>query len=277
MPHAFDFHFSALNLRERPDGEQFAMAFSVPAKSILFEEDASADRFRVHVACMAIVKRMTASTPGNAGQLPEPIVAKVSKNLPYIVPASRRADFEAGMITVSIPLVLSPGRYHIEAVLLDVQASSASVKRVPLIVDNPPQSALEVSDFVWVRSLHPRNYSKGSDDIDPLDTNDGTITPDINGTFSTTQDPTFFFRIFRVSKPVTAQMRISRNGALLRQIALTLPPRAPDGAISVLGQIPVKGLDSGQYEVELAIQSGTVEISRLTELVLTPQSGEVSR
>lgn len=276
-PHAFDLHFSALDLGRTPEGVQYAMTFSVPTNAVRFERDVSIDRLRLRVACLALVKQISTSGVENGGAPIETVVAKVSKDVPYSIPAKQQAEFEAGTITVTIPLVLPTGRYHVEAALIDVQASTASVKRISLMVgESLQQSSFAVSDFVWVRSVHPHASSEAFDDTNPLDTTYGLITPNLTGSFSARQLPTFFFRIFGVSKPVTARMLISKNSTLVRNIALTLPPPTAPGTIAFLGQIPVRGLEPGQYEVELAIQSGGLETSRLTELVFFGSEGNPS-
>lgn len=254
-PHSFNFQFAASDLARAPHGGQYEITFAVPASSIRFQKESNNDRFRIHVACMALVKQALTSSQ------PEAVVANVSKDLPYSVPANRKAEFEAGTITVSMPVTLPFGSYHIEAVMMDLQAGTASVKKIRLVA-----SPAKVSDFIWVRSVrtHP---AKATDEFNPLDTPYGTLIPEPDGAFAVAQAAAFFLRIFQSCRPQAAQMTISQDGKPVRTIALTLPPPSLDGTVSFLGKIPPE-LPAGQYEVELLIQSDNERISRFTELSL---------
>ena len=255
VPHSFNFQFAASDLARTPQGAQYEITFAVPASSVRFEKESNTDRFRIHVACMALVKQALTSTQ------PEAVVANLSKDLPYSVPGSRKAEFEAGTVTLSMPIALPFGRYHIDAVLMDLQAGTASVKKIGVVAG--PE---KVSDFIWVRSVraHP---AKATDEFNPLDTPYGRLIPELSGAFAPAQAPTFFLRMFQSSRPLTAQMTISQDGKPVRNMALTLPPPSPDGTVSFLGQIP-PGLPAGHYEVELLIQTDTERMSRFTELSL---------
>ncbi|HLH05566.1 MAG TPA: VWA domain-containing protein [Bryobacteraceae bacterium] len=268
-PRAVDFAFSALDLGRTPAGAQYVLTFSVPSQNVHLETDSSASRLVMHVTCFALLKQIGVPLGGDPAS--ETVVSKVSRDLPYSFPLDRRREVEAGTVTATLPLLVAPGRYHVEAVLTDIGSGAAGVRRIPLMVEQQASATVQMSDLVWVRSVRPHVSRDQPDPLDPLDTPYGRITPEITGTFSAGSKPAFFFRLFRISAAATARLTLSKNGAPVQSIDLRLASPDSEGTVAFLGQLPAAGLAPGQYDVGLAVNAGAAHLSRLTSLTLAAQ------
>ena len=100
-PHAFEFHAGVLTFHATAQATECRAVFSVPSRILHFTEDPKAKLFHLHVAFLALLKDDQ-----------DQVVRKISRDLPFQAPADRRAEFERGEVTVTLPLRLPPGRYH---------------------------------------------------------------------------------------------------------------------------------------------------------------------
>ncbi len=226
----------------------------------------------MHVAAMALVQRIEAPPPG-ATRENVTVVARLFRDLPYRAALTHRAEFENGTITLTMPLSLAPGRYRVETVMLDVEASAASTRTFSLVVSPPATQthAMDVSDLVWVHSLRPRDPSDGDNPADSLDAPAGKITPELSATFRLTATPGFFFRVCDSTGQMAtpdARIAIVRDGSTVRTMDIHLPAAQPDGCNSFLGQLPITDLTAGAYDVQLFVRSKEGQVSRLSRLVL---------
>jgi hypothetical protein len=124
LPHAFDFHAGVLAFRAAAEETECRAVFSVPSRALHFTEEAQAKQFRIHVSFLALVKDEQ-----------DQVVRKISRDLFFQAPADKRAEFERGEVTVTLPLRLPPGRYRLEAVADDRDGDAASTGRIALGCD----------------------------------------------------------------------------------------------------------------------------------------------
>jgi VWFA-related protein len=123
LPHAFDFHSGVLAFRAEGGETECRAVFSVPSRSLHFTEDSHPRLFHLHLTFLALVKDEQ-----------NQVVRKISRDLPFQAPASRRPEFERGEVTVTLPLRLAPGRYHLEAAVNEPEAGTASTGRIAFVV-----------------------------------------------------------------------------------------------------------------------------------------------
>jgi len=248
LPHAFDFHAAVLTFRATAAETECRAVLSVPSRALHFTEDAQTKNFRIHVSFLALVK-------DEQGQ----VVSKISRDLPFQAPTSRRAEFERGEVTVTLPLQLAPGRYHLEAAANDRDGGTASTSRIALVI--PASQAgrhVALSDLVLVRSIQPAGEDR--DATNPLEFPGGKVMPEMNTSMAksgATAEGVYFILYPGPEAGPDVRIAISHNGALVTSASPSLPAPEADGSVRVVSRIPFGNLDPGVYEITVtAMQSG---------------------
>jgi VWFA-related protein len=248
LPHAFDFHAGVLTFRATAEETECRAVFSVPSGALHFTEDARSKQFRIHVSFLALVKDEQ-----------DQVVRKISRDLPFQAPAGRRAEFERGEVTVTLPLRLPPGRYHVEAVADDRDGDAASTSRIALVVPSAEAEArVALSDLVLVRSVQPNGEDR--DFTDPLEFSGGKVTPEMKSTIMKSNggaEGVYFVLYPGPGASPDVRIAISHNGQSVSSVRPSLPVAETDGSMRVVSRIPFSGLEPGVYEIAVtAAQSG---------------------
>ena len=241
-PQAFDFHAGVLIFRPGAEQTECRAVFSVPSHALHFTEDRENKRFHIHVGFLALVKDSQ-----------DQVVRKISRDLLFQAPAEKRAEFERGEATVTLPLSLPPGRYHLEAVANDADGAAASTRKIAFVV--PAAGAL--SDVVVVRSLQPAGDVR--DTADPLDLPAGKITPEMKATVSKENggaEGIYFVLYPGANAKPDVRIAVTHNGNLVTSARATLPAPEADGSVRVLTGVPFGGFDPGFYEVTVSATLG---------------------
>jgi VWFA-related protein len=245
-PHAFEFHAGTLRFRGAAEGTEYRVVFSVPSHALSFTEDPKRQLFRAHVSFLALVK-------DDQGR----IVHKISRDLPFQAPSGKRAEFERGEATVTLPLNLAPGRYHLEAAAIDPQGQTASTRKIAFFV--PAAGPIGLSDLIFVRSVQSGGGDR--DATDPLEFAGGKVTPELNAAVpkSDTAVASVYFILYPspgIGAQADVRMAIAHNGKLIAQVRPNLPAAEADGSVRVLSQIGLGGLERGPYEVQVTATQG---------------------
>jgi VWFA-related protein len=246
-PRAFDFHAGVLAFRATGDETEYRVVFSVPSRALRFTEDSQTKLFHIHVSFLALVK-------DDRNQ----VVRKLSRDLPFQAPTTRRAEFESGEVTVTLPLRLPPGRYHLEAVASDRDGDAASTRKVALTVSSPKAlTRLALSDLVLVRSVQPA--SEDRDLTDPLEFAGGKATPEMSSTIAKSNGgggAVYFVLYPQAGATPAVRIDVLHNGAPVTSARLNLPVPEADGSLRVVAPIAFSGLDPGVYEVVVTGEAG---------------------
>ncbi|MGH9612810.1 MAG: hypothetical protein ACRD4P_07020, partial [Bryobacteraceae bacterium] len=243
-PRAFPYHTAALRFDAGLNGVMYEIAFSVPSRELKLAIDDMAKVFNLHVSFVGVVKN-------EQGE----IVQIVRRDLPFRAPLDKRAEFEAGEVTATAPIRLKAGRYRLEAVALDREANSVSVRKSALIVPPANSPSLALSDFIWVRSIAPAQDGSA---VDPLESADGRITPELDPSFSKSASAPFYFVVWPSApdaKPA-ATITVASDGKALAALHLNAPAPDSNGAYRFAGQIPLASFAPGQYELVVTIGQG---------------------
>jgi len=252
-PRAFDFHAGVLTFRAGQQSTECRAVFSVPSQALHFTEDPKGKTFRIHVAFLALVKD---------GE--DQIVRKISRDLVFQAPAEKRAEFERGEVTVTLPLALPPGRYHLDAVANDVDGGAASTRKVALVVPG----AGGLSDLVLVRS---HQGVEDRDATDPLEFAGGKITPEMKDTVSKANggpEGIYFVLYPGANANPDVRIAVTHDGKVVTAGRVELPAPEADGSIRVLSGIPFSGLNPGVYEVTLTAVLGGKTSRRSTAVIV---------
>jgi VWFA-related protein len=248
LPRAFDFHAGVLAFRAAAGETECRAVFSVPSRALHFTEEAQAKQFRIHVSFLALVKDEQ-----------DQVVRKISRDLLFQAPAEKRADFERGEVTVTLPLRLPPGRYQVEAVADDRDGDAASTRRVSLVVPAAgAETRVALSDLLLARSVQPAGEDR--DVTDPLEFSGGKVTPEMNATILKSggaAEGVYFVLYPGPGASPEVRIAISHNGQIVTSVRPNLPAAEADGSMRVASRIPFGSLDPGVYEIAVvASQSG---------------------
>lgn len=240
--HQFDFHAAALQFRPGPARNQLAFVFESPTRDLSIVKDG--EWAKVHVCVTVLVKDEHGL-----------VVQKISKDIPYRVPAAKMADLRQGAVSFTAPFLLAPGRYTLETAAVDRQGMKASVNRMPLEVSQT--SGLTMSDVSVARRVDaiegPANAS------DPLEARGGKVTPELSDTVPRAANGKV--ELYAVAYPpapinaaVDASIEIWRDGKLIMRSPASEVPPDPSGAASILASLPTTNLPAGHYEAEILFQ-----------------------
>ena len=260
MLHQFSFNSAALQFRPGTEQTQMAFVFQAPTHGLTVIKDGQ--RAKIHVCVTALIKDADGK-----------VIQKISKDIPYSVPAEKMNEMEQGTVSFTTPFLLAPGTYTLETAAVDRQSMKASVRRSILVVDQA--SGLSMSDVAMARRIDPT--SGPADSFDPLEENGQVVTPEMSTVIrSATEGNLEFFAVayppLPVDAPVDASLEIWQNGRMvLRGPASEVKPDA-SGAATILAGIPADKIPSGVYEAHVVFEFKGQKVSKAIPFILSAGS-----
>ncbi len=245
LPHQFDYHAAALRFRPGPEKTRYAFVFQVPVRNLTVTRDAK--WATVHVSVTALVK-------DEQGR----VVDKISKDIPYQMPADKPGELQGAAVSFTEPFSLAPGRYTIDTAALDRESMKASVRRSVLVVE-PAPSGLAASDITLVRRVSASDGPPSS--ADPLRARGGQVLPELSSTVALAPgDKMSFYAVayppLPVQGPVRMSLELTRDGeTVMHSQGVTVQPEQ-NGAASVLASFPAAKIRPGFYEARIAFTYG---------------------
>jgi VWFA-related protein len=241
--HQFDFNATELEFRPGTARNQYAFVFQAPTKGLKLEEDSG--RVEVHVCVTAIVKN-------DKGE----IVDKISKDIPYSLPAATRADMEKGTVSFTAPFLLPPGHYTVETAAVDRQGNKASVIRSDM--DVYPESGFSMSDVSIARRVDALDGEPNM--YDPLEARGATVTPELGNVVTPDigGDVEFYAVAYPkapVDAPVNVTLEIDQDGKPVMKSPASPVPLDKTGVASILAKLPAGKLTpGGKYEAQVMFE-----------------------
>jgi VWFA-related protein len=254
--HQFDFDAAALQFRPGPERTQMVFAFESPTRDLKVIQDGQ--WAKVHVCITALIKDDD-----------NHIVQKLSKDIPYDVPADKTAEFEKGVVSFTAPFQLSPGRYTLETAAVDRNSMKASVTRSVLVVSQ--SSSFSMSDVALARRVDPIHGSVVPSD--PLEARGVIVTPELADAFTRQAGAELrFYAVAYPEKPVNAPVEVTfeiwRDGRLvMRSPASPVPPDLT-GAAPMLASLPTGKLPAGWYEAHISFKYKGQTVTKIVPFVL---------
>lgn len=254
--HQFPFHAAALQFRPGPERMQMAFVFQSPLRDLAITKDKQ--WLKVHVCVTALIKN-------DQGQ----IVQKISKDIPYELPAAKTAELQRAVVSFTTPFLLPPGRYTLETATVDRESMKASVSRSVLVVE--AASPLSVSDLALVRRVDSLEGPASA--RDPLEARGAKVTPELSDLIAREAGGqlTFYAVAYPpapIDAPVEADLEISRDGQVLFRTPASAVPPDPSGAASILASVPLGRLPAGQYEARVSFQYKGQTTMKMTTFTL---------
>jgi VWFA-related protein len=246
-PHAFDFLLHAYRFRDSGTTAQYAIAFEMPISNLTATPEASAKKHALHASLLALVKNAQ-------GQ----VVERVSRDVPSEVSDDNLAAVQVETMTFEHAVSLAPGRYTVEAAVVDQEGNRAATGTVQ--IDNPEQTGLGVSDLTLVRRLE--NPGRPPDPVDPFEFPGRRVLPFVTTDLYAGGLPLLYFVVYPEHDSAARtelRVRFLKDGRVLATRKVTLP--APDAT----GAFPnvISGYDKpGRYEVQVTATQGKASVER---------------
>ncbi len=256
LPRAFPFRVAAVRFAS----PQHGLAIEVPLSVLDFTEEPDKKRYRGHISFLLAVK-------DSAGE----IVRRFSRDLGFYAPASDFEAYRKRNFAGTSHLDLPPGRYILDAAVLDRESMRASAQRSAITVA-APGNGIAAGDITLVRQTEAEMIPADLEDPFHLDGN--RIVPRLDPVFKRGADPALTFYAVVVAAPgedkPEAIVELVKDGTALRKSAIALP--APDhrGRIRYIASLPLGPLGIGAYELKITATQGDSAAESRVAFVIEP-------
>jgi VWFA-related protein len=248
LPTELLFYPAVLQFGELPDGNTSTVAIDVPVSQLETTKDTHTDLYLAHVSIVAQIK-------DESGTVIEHFAEDISRRGAL---GSIDRDKSAA-ITMQRHFLAIPGKYVMEAAVLDQLSGKASAVRIPFEIP-PVKSGPSLSQLVLVRKVDA--YHEEDDPMEPMRYEKGKVTPNLSGRLPQDASSVSLFFILhpdpKIPTPATLEIEVDRNGNPGRRTPLPLPVRdsAAAGAIPYMANFHATSLAPGVYQVKAFLTQG---------------------
>jgi len=262
VPRAFAFQSTGLHFRSEAGTPTCEVVVDIPLGNLTLQEDKAAGVFQGQLAYVALVK-------GPDGQ----IVRKFNQQVPLRVTADNLAAFKNVSHFVSVEhFDLAPGRYTLEAAVLDGAGEKISARKSVFVVPGPA-STLSMSSVAVIRSMKQKDANTAVND--PLLLKDQVVSPTVSPVIkkSGAEGLPFYVVIYpdkSASEKPTLKMVFTREGQVLGSGMVPLGDADANGRIQYVATAPLAKLDPGNYQVQFVAKQGTEIAAETVTFTLEP-------
>jgi VWFA-related protein len=265
LPEAFPVQLASFRFGPEDAGMRHTVVLEVPLAGIRFDLlDGASDR--AHFSILLVVREATGV-----------VVEKFSEDAPLLLPHAQQDAFKQGNAVFLRSFALAPGRYTLEAAVVDQLAKSYGTRRAVLDV---PRAApgLEVSELVLIkRSEAVARGALASED--PFRQGGTRLVPWLS-------EPHVFrdgaLSLFAVAyprpngPPGDVLLEFLKDGELVGQSLLPLPGPGDAGRAVFHASVPMQDLAPGRYEARVLVKQAGLVAQRRARFVLEDAQGRPS-
>jgi VWFA-related protein len=248
VPDDFPFRARAFHFGAVEEGLRHTVAVEVGLKDLLREWDKKTKRPKSHFSFLIVLRDGTGK-----------VVHQASHDSPIEMPREQKATPAAGTVTFLRSFDLAPGRYTLEAAVVDQLARKASVRRSVVLV---PSSRPSLSSLALIKRTEPVPASALASD-DKFRLGGIRIVPHV-------AEPTLLgvdsLRLFLVAFPASPvgeapqlTLEFSLDGVTVARSTPQLPEPDAEGQISYVATLPASDLAPGRYQVKALLQQGGLQ------------------
>jgi VWFA-related protein len=244
LPKAFGFQSAGLHFRGGAGASVCDLLVDVPLAGIAVTQEKGSDHFQGDLAYVALVKNAQGT-----------VVRKFSKDVPVAALATQMDDLKASHFIANEHFELAPGRYTLEAGVLDRSNNAVSARKSIFIMPSM-DAKLSISSVAGMRGLRD-----GADEEDPFRMAGKVVTPTLNPVYkkTATEAMSFFVVVYPNradnGKPQLA-MEFSRDGQLMGSGSPALGEPDAQGRIQYMATVPTAKLEPGNYRIRFVVKQG---------------------
>jgi VWFA-related protein len=253
LPREVPLQAGAVHLAGEGEERDVLVALKVPLSAATFESTEGEGGEQVESARLSLLARVLDADGG--------LVARMSHDTPLEGTDTEVEAMRTRSLVVKRPLRLAPGRYTLEAAVLDRASSTVGARRVPFEV--PDQAGLTLGSLTVVR---PEPLPEGADDL--LRFGDIRGMPRLGEAVEAREGEVV--GVFLTLRPGDGPARprltleVSRDGQVVSRSEPELPPPEAAGRIAYLGQLPAREFSAGRYVVHATARQGSEEVTTAT-------------
>lgn len=247
LPKDVEFRSAAVRFQPGDRTTHGTMLIEVPLHGITFTPDEAKGSYKARLSAVALIKNQ-------AGE----VVQKFSRDLPLSGPVSQIPQVKGGNFIYKEQLDLPPGRYTVEAAVMDHEANKFAARKTALVI--PAKSkGVAISGLCLVRNYQPN--AKDLQPDDPFQFQGGRITPTLSGAVyavAGAQLSTFFVVYPDPSIPEKPQLLIEYlvDGQSVGKGEVPLPPPDAGGRIPYVMSSPAANMPPATYQIKAVVKQG---------------------
>ena len=254
LPHAFDFRTAAFRFGTDGANSRGALVFAVPVAGLTATPQPDNSTHKLHVFLLALVKDAK-------GQ----VVDKFSLDSPYDVPAASLPGVRVSTATYTHAVSLPPGRYTVEAAVLDREGRSASASLTEFESPQPNQG-VGLSSVILLDRVEPA--SAPVEVSDPFVFESKRAVPSLATNLTLEAKPYVYFVVYpdksNAEKP-KLQVEFLLGGQLLAKQMAELPPPSANGAIPMVVLAAVR---PGNCQLRITAMQGSQSATQSVNYVI---------
>jgi VWFA-related protein len=256
-PHSFDFHLTAYHFRTDDSKPTAALAFELPSAKL----GATADSFRklhkFEIGLLALVHDSNGE-----------VVDKFSLDKPYYIPDVNLAAVRADQLTYTHPLDLPPGRYTVDAAVVDHEGAQATVASGSFEIQAPPKG-IAISSLVMAEHLDLADAQP--DAGDPFTFQGKHVIPMVEPAVSPATKRWIYFVVYKdKSNPDKPRIHVEfkNGGQTFADQIVPLPEGDANGAIAMFIAAATR---PGDCELQITAMQGQATAAEHIAYVGTAQ------
>ena len=262
LPKDFAFKSAGMHFRGAGDAPTCDVVLDVPIGNLTLKQDPAAKDFEGTLAYVALVK-------DGQGQ----ILKKFRNQVALKITADKLDAFKAGHFVYAEPFQLSPGRYTLEAAVLDSAGEKLSARKSSFIVPAIGQQVEHQQYCQVVRNMKPADPSGNPND--PLLMEHQVVTPYVDPTIKKSELSGLpFYVVVYADKSSTEKpnlvMEFSKDGQVLGNVPAQLGAADPQGRIQYVATAPLASFDPGSYQVRFLAKQGSEGAAETVSFTLEP-------
>jgi VWFA-related protein len=222
-PHSFDFHVTAYHFQKGGTIPSATLAFELPSAKLGDSVDPGRKIHKFEVSLLALVRDANGE-----------VVDKYSLDQPYYIAEANLAAVRADALTYTHALDLPPGRYTVDAAVVDREGAQATSETGSFEIPATPKG-VAISSLAMVQHLDPAGTLSLT--ADPFTFKDKHVIPMVQATVSPATKRWVYFVVYPDnSNPEKPKIRVEfkNGGQVFAEQTVALPAPDERGAIAML-------------------------------------------
>jgi hypothetical protein len=221
-PHSFDFHLTAYHFRKDDATANATLAFELPSAKLGATADPARKIHKFEICLLALVRDANGE-----------VVDKYSLDKPYYIADANLAAVRADQLTYTHVLDLPPGRYTVDAAVVDHEGFQATAETASFEILAPPKG-LAISSLAMVEHLDPAGAQ--TDTADPFTFQGKHVVPMVQAAVGPATKRWVYFVVYKdKSNPEKPSIHVEfkNGGQVFADQTVALPEPDASGAIAM--------------------------------------------